>query len=57
MELPASLPFLFSGLKVAATVSVIGAVFGEWAGADEGLGGLVLLGTTSSRRRASTPGS
>jgi putative hydroxymethylpyrimidine transport system permease protein len=46
VELPASLPFLFSGLKVAATVSVIGAVFGEWAGADEGLGRLVLIGNT-----------
>jgi putative hydroxymethylpyrimidine transport system permease protein len=44
VELPASLPYLFSGLKVAATVSVIGAVFGEWAGADKGLGRLVLLG-------------
>jgi putative hydroxymethylpyrimidine transport system permease protein len=44
VELPASLPSLFSGLKVAASVSVIGAVFGEWAGADEGLGRLVLLG-------------
>jgi ABC-type nitrate/sulfonate/bicarbonate transport system permease component len=44
VELPASLPFLFSGLKVAASVSVIGAVFGEWAGADSGLGRLVLLG-------------
>jgi len=43
VELPAALPFLFSGLRVAATVSVIGAVFGEWAGADEGLGRLVLL--------------
>ena len=43
-EFPSALPFLFSGLKVAATVSVIGAVFGEWAGADEGLGRLVLLG-------------
>jgi ABC-type nitrate/sulfonate/bicarbonate transport system permease component len=43
-ELPSALPFLFSGLKVAATVSVIGAVFGEWAGAEEGLGRLVLLG-------------
>jgi ABC-type nitrate/sulfonate/bicarbonate transport system permease component len=42
-ELPASLPFLFSGMKIAATVSVIGAVFGEWAGADRGLGRLVLL--------------
>jgi ABC-type nitrate/sulfonate/bicarbonate transport system permease component len=44
VELPAALPYLFSGLKIAATVSVIGAVFGEWAGADEGLGRLVLLG-------------
>ena len=44
VEQPSSLPFLFSGLKVAATVSVIGAVFGEWAGAEEGLGRLVLLG-------------
>ncbi len=43
VELSASLPALFTGLKVAATVSVIGAVFGEWAGADEGLGRLVLL--------------
>ena len=44
VELPAALPYFFSGLKIAATVSVIGAVFGEWAGADEGLGRLVLLG-------------
>ena len=44
VELPAALPFFFSGLRIAATVSVIGAVFGEWAGADEGLGRLVLLG-------------
>jgi ABC-type nitrate/sulfonate/bicarbonate transport system permease component len=45
VELPAALPALFSGLKIAATVSVIGAVFGEWAGAESGLGRLVLLGT------------
>ncbi len=44
VELPNALPSLFSGLKIAATVSVIGAVFGEWAGAEEGLGRLVLLG-------------
>ena len=44
VELPAALPYLFRGLKIAAAVSVIGAVFGEWAGADEGLGRLVLLG-------------
>lgn len=42
-ELPASAPRFFSGLRIAATVSVIGAVFGEWAGADAGLGRLVLL--------------
>jgi NitT/TauT family transport system permease protein/putative hydroxymethylpyrimidine transport system permease protein len=45
VEVPAALPYLFSGMRVAATVSVIGAVFGEWAGAEEGLGRLVLLGT------------
>jgi ABC-type nitrate/sulfonate/bicarbonate transport system permease component len=45
VELPACLPYLFSGLRVAATVSVIGAVFGEWAGAEDGLGRLVLNGT------------
>jgi ABC-type nitrate/sulfonate/bicarbonate transport system permease component len=44
VELPSAVPHLFSGLRVAATVSVIGAVFGEWAGADRGLGRLVLLG-------------
>jgi putative hydroxymethylpyrimidine transport system permease protein len=44
VELPAALPSFFSGLRVATSVSVIGAVFGEWAGADEGLGRLVLLG-------------
>ena len=44
VEAPAALPGFFSGLRIAATVSVIGAVFGEWAGADEGLGRLVLLG-------------
>ena len=43
VELPACLPYLFSGLRVAATVTVIGAVFGEWAGAEDGLGRLVLL--------------
>jgi putative hydroxymethylpyrimidine transport system permease protein len=45
VELPACLPYLFSGLRVAATVSVIGAVFGEWAGAEDGLGHLVLTGS------------
>ena len=43
VELPACLPYLFSGLRLAATVSVIGAVFGEAAGAEKGLGRLVQL--------------
>jgi ABC-type nitrate/sulfonate/bicarbonate transport system permease component len=43
VEIPASLPFLLSGAKIAAVISVIGAVFGEWSGADEGLGHLILI--------------
>jgi ABC-type nitrate/sulfonate/bicarbonate transport system permease component len=42
-ELPAALPFTFSGLRVAAALSVIGAVFAEWVGSSEGLGYLVLV--------------
>lgn len=41
-QLPASLPFVFSGLKIAAALSVIGAVFAEWVGSSEGLGYLIL---------------
>jgi putative hydroxymethylpyrimidine transport system permease protein len=43
VEVPSSLPFLLSGAKIAAVISVIGAVFGEWSGADEGLGHLILV--------------
>jgi putative hydroxymethylpyrimidine transport system permease protein len=42
-ELPFSLPYFFSGAKVAIAVAVIGAVFGEWAGASSGLGHLILV--------------
>ncbi|MBI2846797.1 MAG: ABC transporter permease [Chloroflexi bacterium] len=38
VQIPASLPFLFSGTKIAIAVSVIGAVIGEWVGASAGLG-------------------
>ena len=39
---PSSLPYLFSGVRVAVAVSVIGAVIGEWVGSSEGLGYLML---------------
>jgi putative hydroxymethylpyrimidine transport system permease protein len=41
VELPASLPYAFSGARVAITVSVIGAVFAEYVGSSEGLGHLI----------------
>ena len=43
LEIPASLPYLVSGAKIAIAVAVIGAVFGEWAGSDDGLGHLMLI--------------
>jgi len=43
VRFPMALPFFFSGLKVAVTLSVIGAVVGEFVGSDEGLGYLILV--------------
>ncbi len=45
----ASLPFLFSALKIASTTCVIGAIVGEWVGASEGLGALILEATFNYR--------
>jgi NitT/TauT family transport system permease protein/putative hydroxymethylpyrimidine transport system permease protein len=42
LELPAALPQAFTGMKIAAAVSVIGAVFAEWTGSSEGLGHALL---------------
>ncbi len=38
VRLPGALPAFFSGLRIAATYSVIGAIFGEYVGAEKGLG-------------------
>jgi putative hydroxymethylpyrimidine transport system permease protein len=42
IRLPAALPALASGLRVATAVAPIGAVIGEWVGASAGLGYLML---------------
>ena len=44
LELPAALPVLLGGLRIGATLSVIGAVVGELVGADRGLGYLITVG-------------
>jgi NitT/TauT family transport system permease protein len=46
-RLPTSLPYMFSGLKVAATLAVVGAVVGEFVGADKGLGYLLLVANSN----------
>ena len=43
LMIPSSLPSFFAGLKVAAVVSVIGGVIGEWFGASAGLGWLMKI--------------
>lgn len=44
LEIPAALPIFLGGLRIGATLSVIGAVVGEFVGADRGLGFLVNVG-------------
>ncbi len=44
LEIPAALPIFFGGLRIGATLSVIGAVVGELVGADAGLGVLINIG-------------
>ena len=42
LKLPASVPALFSGLKIAGTYAITGAVIGEWLAGDGGLGTLMM---------------
>lgn len=44
LEIPASMPVFLGGLRIGATLAVIGAVVGEFVGADQGLGFLVNVG-------------
>ncbi len=46
VRIPHSLPYLMAGLKVAITFSVIGAIVGEFAGANKGLGYVIQFAST-----------
>ena len=41
LEIPAAMPVFLGGLRIGATLSVIGAVVGEFVGSDRGLGFLI----------------
>jgi NitT/TauT family transport system permease protein len=43
VRIPNALPFMFTALKVATTLSVIGAVVGEWVGGQDGIGPVMLV--------------
>jgi NitT/TauT family transport system permease protein len=49
IRFPYSLPFIFSGLKVAITLAVIGAIIGEFVGGNEGLGYLIVIANAQMR--------
>jgi putative hydroxymethylpyrimidine transport system permease protein len=51
IEFPSALPSIFTGVRIGATYAAIGAVFGEWAGSDGGLGWLML----QAKGRLDTP--
>ncbi len=43
LRAPSALPYLFAAARVAAPLSVIGAVVGEWFGAERGLGSVIIV--------------
>ena len=49
LQIPQSLPYLFTGLRIAVTYAMVAAVFAEWSGARQGLGIYVLLMKNSFR--------
>jgi ABC-type nitrate/sulfonate/bicarbonate transport system permease component len=51
VRVPASLPYFFVGLKQAAVISVIGAIVGEWVGATQGLGPLMVSANAAFNTR------
>lgn len=47
LEIPSTLPIFLGGLRIGATLSVIGAVVGELSGSDQGLGSLLYIARVS----------
>jgi len=47
IQLPNSLPYIFSGLKIAATTAVTGAIVGEFVASDKGLGSVIIASQTT----------
>jgi NitT/TauT family transport system permease protein len=47
VRLPWALPHVFSGMKVAMSLAVIGAVVGEFVGSDKGLGYLIIVASSN----------
>src|SRR5699024_9515008 len=49
LQFPHALPSIFSGLKIAATYSVMATIISEWLGAQEGIGVYMTLALSSYR--------
>ncbi|NMB01461.1 MAG: ABC transporter permease subunit, partial [Firmicutes bacterium] len=51
IRIPNSLPYIFSGLKICSTMSIVGAIVGEFIASDRGLGYIII----SAQYTMSTP--
>jgi NitT/TauT family transport system permease protein len=49
LQFPNALPYVFAGLRISIALAVIGALVGEWIGASQGLGYLIMYGTQTLR--------
>jgi NitT/TauT family transport system permease protein len=49
LQFPSALPYFFAGLKISIALAVIGAIIGEWVGANSGLGYLIMYSTQTVR--------
>ena len=47
IRVPSALPYIFSGLRVASTLAVIGVIIGEFVGSNVGLGYLILIANSN----------